>query len=84
VIIVSRYTKQAYVSHVTHDFGSILKFFEDVFKLTSLGYSDERADDFSGCFDLTQTPIIFQANPAKVDRNFFLTVNRPVISPDNE
>ena len=47
LIIVSPYTKQGYVSHVTHDFGSILKFIEEVFKLPSLGYADARADDFS-------------------------------------
>jgi phospholipase C len=84
LIIVSPYTKQAYVSHVPHNFGSILKFIEEVFKLPSLGYADARADDFSDCFDLTQTPISFQAVPAKLDRNFFLTVKRPVTPPDND
>jgi phospholipase C len=84
LIIVSPYTKEAYVSHVTHDFGSILKFIEEVFQLPSLGYADARADDFSDCFDLNQTPIVFQPIPAAVDRNFFLTVKRPVTPPDNE
>jgi phospholipase C len=84
LIIVSPYAKQAYVSHVTHDFGSILKFIEEVFKLPSLGYADARADDFSDCFDLTQTPVSFQAVPAKLDRNFFLTVKRPVTPPDDD
>jgi phospholipase C len=84
LIIVSPYTKQGYVSHVTHDFGSILKFIEEVFKLPSLGYADARADDFSDCFDLTQTPISFQVVPAKVDGKFFLTVKRPVTPPDDD
>ena len=84
LIIVSPYTKQAYVSHVTHDFGSILKFIEEVFNLPSLGYADARADDFSDCFDLTQTPISFQVVPAKVDGKFFLTVKRPVTPPDDD
>jgi len=84
LIIVSPYTKQGYVSHVTHDFGSILKFIEEIFKLPSLGYADARADDFSDCFDLSQTPITFQAIPAKVDRNFFLTVKRPFTPPDDD
>ena len=84
LIIVSPYAKQAYVSHVTHDFGSILKFIEEVFKLPSLGYADARADDFSDCFDLTQTPISFEAVPAKFDRHFFLTVKRPVTPPDDD
>jgi phospholipase C len=84
LIIVSPYTKQGYVSHVTHDFGSILKFIEEIFKLPSLGYADARADDFSDCFDLSQTPITFQAIPAKVDKNFFLTVKRPFTPPDDD
>lgn len=84
LIIVSPYTKQAYVSHVTHDFGSILKFTEEVFQLPSLGYADSRADDFSDCFDLTQSPILFQTVPSKVGAKFFLTVKRPVTPPDDE
>jgi phospholipase C len=84
LIIVSPYTKQGYVSHVTHDFGSILKFIEEIFKLPSLGYADARADDFSDCFDLSQTPITFQAIPAEVDKNFFLTVKRAFTPPDDD
>jgi phospholipase C len=84
LIIVSPYSRQGYVSHVTHDFGSILKFTEEVFNLPSLGYADSRADDFSDCFDLTQTPIPFQVVPAKVDQNFFLTVKRPGKPPDDD
>ena len=64
LIIVSPYSKQGYVSHVQHDFGSIVKFIDEVFDLPSLGYADARADDFSDCFDLTQTPIAFQTIPA--------------------
>ena len=84
LIIVSPYSKQAYVSHVTHDFGSILKFIEEVYNLPSLGYADARGDDFSDCFDLTQTPITFQPVPAKVGKDFFLTVKRPVTPPDDD
>jgi phospholipase C len=84
LIIVSPYSKQAYVSHVTHDFGSILKFTEEVFQLPSLGYADARADDFSDCFNLNQTPITFQPVPAKVGKNFFLTVKRAPTPPDDD
>src|SRR6202521_1629603 len=45
LIVVSPYAKPAYISHVTHDFGSILKFIEEKFGLGSLGYGDARADD---------------------------------------
>ena len=38
LVIVSPYAKLGYVSHVTHDFGSILRFIEETFGLPSLGY----------------------------------------------
>jgi phospholipase C len=84
LIIVSPYSKQKYVSKVTHDFGSILKFIEEVFNLPSLGYADSRADDFSDCFDLTQKPIPFQPVAAKLDGGFFLTDKRPAAPPDDD
>jgi phospholipase C len=84
LIIVSPYSKQAYVSHVTHDFGSILQFIEEVFNLPSLGYADARADDFSDCFELSQTPISFSAVPANLDESFFLTTKRPPSPPDDD
>jgi len=84
LIIVSPYTKKAYVSHVPHDFGSIVNFIEEVFNLPSLGYADARADDFSDCFDFTLPPITFQTIPAKLDQNFFLTVKRPPTPPDDD
>src|ERR1700676_3009726 len=51
LIIVSPFAKPAYVSHVTHDFGSILKFIEGIYNLPSLGYADALADDLSDCFE---------------------------------
>ena len=62
VIVVSPYAKRGYISHVTHESGSILHFTEEVFNLPSLGTRDASADDFSDCFDYTQTP----APPQKV------------------
>src|SRR5258708_3610524 len=40
MIVVSPYAKPAYISHLTHDFGSILRFVETTFNLPSLGYAD--------------------------------------------
>jgi phospholipase C len=51
LIVVSPFARQGYVSHVTHDFGSILHFIEQVYRLPSLGYADALADDLSDCFD---------------------------------
>ena len=46
LIVVSPYAKAAYISHTTHDFGSILKFIETTFNLPSLGYADASATTF--------------------------------------
>jgi phospholipase C len=70
LIVMSPYTKPAYISHVTHDFGSILKFIETKFNLPSLGYADAPADDLSDFFNMAQTPNVFQTiagPPAPLD-----------------
>ena len=59
LIVVSPYARAQYVSHVEHEFGSILKFSEKVFGLPALAASDARADDLSDCFDFTQPPAPF-------------------------
>lgn len=46
LIVISPYAKSGYVSHVTHDFGSFLKFTEEVFNLPSLGYADDGGRSF--------------------------------------
>jgi phospholipase C len=53
MIVISPYARRGYVSHQTHDFGSLLRFAEDVFGLGSLGGSDARADDLADCFDFS-------------------------------
>lgn len=53
LIVISPYTKKGYVSHVTHDFGSVLHFAEAVFGLNSIGSTDGMADDLSDMFDFT-------------------------------
>jgi phospholipase C len=60
LIVVSPYARSGYVSHVQHEFGSILKFTEETFGLGSLGYTDSRADDLSDCFNFTQSPATFR------------------------
>jgi phospholipase C len=61
LIVISPYAKPAYISHVNHDFGSILKFIETKFSLPSLGYADTNAlDDLSDLFNSSQTPNVFQ------------------------
>lgn len=73
LIAISAYAKKGYVSHVQHEFGSVLNFVEETFGLPckqappncgALGYTDMRADDLSDMFDFTQKPRAFHAIPA--------------------
>jgi len=84
LIVVSPYAKAKYISHTTHDFGSILKYIETTFSLNSLGYADAYADDLSDCFDLTQPPISFQTIAAPVGATQFLERKSPAVDPDDE
>jgi len=84
LIVVSPYAKRGYVSHVTHDFGSLLKFTEKNFNLTSLGYADALADDLSDCFDFSQTPTKFQSFVVKFDAGHFLADKRAPLDPDDD
>jgi phospholipase C len=84
LIVVSPYAKAAYVSHTTHDFGSILKFIEKTYGLPSLGYADAPADDLSDCFDFHQAPIKFQTIGAPLDAKYFLNDHRPPVDPDDD
>jgi phospholipase C len=84
LIVVSPYAKTAYISHTTHDFGSILKFIESTYNLPSLGYADGPADDLSDCFNLTHTPVTFHAIPAALKAAFFINDKRPPTDPDDD
>jgi phospholipase C len=84
LIVVSPYAKPGYISHVKHDFGSILKFIETNFNLPSLEYADARADDLSDCFDFTQIPSSFKLIPAQYDAKHFLDDKAPPLDPDDD
>lgn len=56
LLVVSPWSKHGYVSHVQHEFGSILHFTESNFGLGNLGQTDARADDLSDSFDYAQSP----------------------------
>ena len=84
LIVVSPYAKAGYISHVKHDFGSILNLVEKTFSLPSLGYADAYADDLSDCFDFTQTPITFKTINAPLNADYFLNDKSPRIDPDDD
>jgi phospholipase C len=71
LIVISPYAKPAYVSHVNHEFGSILHFVETNFGLPSLGYSDSRSDDMSDCFNYLQVPLPFHTIQAPLHGDYF-------------
>ena len=84
MIVMSPYAKAAYVSHVTHDFGSILKFIEENFDLPTLGYADVPADDLSDCFNFNQTPISFHHIAAPLQADYFMNDRRLPTDPDDD
>jgi len=77
LIVASPYAKNGYVSHVTHDFGSILKFTEEAFGLPSLGYADSLADDLSDCFDFGAKARKFRPIPSRHDADWFINHRAP-------
>jgi phospholipase C len=84
LVIVSPYAKAAYISHTTHDFGSILKYIETQFNLPSLNYADAPADDLSDCFSMTQSPLQFQTIAAPQDAKSFINDKGPRNDPDDD
>ncbi len=84
LIVISPYSKQGYVSHVVHDFGSILKFIEEVFQLQPVGYADLRSDALLDCFDFFQSPRRFSKIDAPLDEKHFLEDTTPPTDPDDD
>ena len=62
-LIISPYAKSGYVDHTQYEYGSILRFIEEVYGLpagsigpTDEGYTDARAHDLDNAFNFTQKP----------------------------
>ena len=70
-IVISPWAKRHYVSHVQHEFGSLLKFTELAFSLPSLHTTDERSDALRDCFDFAQGPSPFSEIPVMRQAAFF-------------
>lgn len=84
LIVVSPYAKTGYVSHVQHEFGSILHFTEQTFGLGTLGTSDARADDLADCFDFGGEPHTFVALQTRLDAAYFLRSQEADEPPDSD
>jgi phospholipase C len=84
LIVISPYAKPEYISHVNHDFGSILNFIEQVFRLHSLGYADAHADNLSDCFDFHQAPLQFKTVDAPLKSDDFINDTSIPEDPDSD
>ena len=84
LIVISPYAKRSYVSHDQHEFGSILKFVEENWRLGSLGTTDARADDLGDCFDFAQKPGPYTAVAAKYPLAYFEDEEAAFTPPDDE
>ncbi|HEY2475383.1 MAG TPA: alkaline phosphatase family protein [Candidatus Cybelea sp.] len=85
LLVISPYAKPGYISHVQHEFGSILRFTEENFGLPSLGTTDARADDLSDCFNFWQARTRFHRIAARLGAQYFRKVrhSKPDI-PDTD
>jgi phospholipase C len=83
LIVISPYAKKKYVSHRTHEMGSILRLIEEVFNLPSLGTRDAVSDNLSDCFNLSQTPTPYEKVQTKHTPEFFMN-QKPTGAPDDD
>jgi phospholipase C len=83
LIVISPYAKAGYVSHVPHEFGSLLRFVEARYGLQTLGYSDARSDDLTDCFNFGQSPLPYHAVRAPYSKLYLLAHWR-LAPPDSE
>jgi phospholipase C len=83
MLIVSPYVKP-HVDHTVYQFGSILKFVEDVWGLGSLGRNDAHSASIGNAFDFNMPPRPFKKIPAKYPLDFFLHQKPSGIPPDTE
>lgn len=85
MLVVSPYSRQGttsllgYVSHTQYEYGSILRFIEEVYGLppgaigpTSKGYTDGRATSLDNAFNFTQSPRKFKAFKTALPLSHFL------------
>jgi phospholipase C len=84
LIVISPYAKQHYISEKQHEFGSILKFTEEVFGLPSLGTTDSISDDLSDCFNFSGPPSKFRPIPAPLPPSYFLKQPLSNETPDDD
>jgi phospholipase C len=83
-IIVSPYALPRHISRTQYEFGSILKYIEQNWRLGSLGTSDKRATSILDCFNYSQKPIPFKPVPAKYSKSYFLHAKPSYLPVDTD
>ena len=94
-IVISPYARVAagapygYVSHTQYEFGSIVKFVEEVFGLpavgpASRGFTDTRAASMLDTFDFAQPPRAFSPIRARYSASVFKKERPSYVAPDRE
>lgn len=83
-IVVSAYARTGYVAHRQYEFGSILRFIEDDWRLGRLGTSDSRANSLGSVFDFSQRPRPYVPVKVKHSRAFFLSLPPSKLPLDTE
>ena len=72
MIVISPYSKPAYVSHTQYEFGSILKYVEDTFNLGRLGTTDVRATSMADMLNYNQKPRAFKPIGTTYSKSYFM------------
>lgn len=84
LVVVSPYARPGYVSHVQHEFGSLLHFTENVFETGTVGFTDARADNLADCFNFAQPPLPFHHIAASMTAADFLRQPPDATPPDDQ
>jgi phospholipase C len=77
MLLISAFARQSstarpgYISHTQYEFGSILRFIEDMWSLGTLGTTDARAASLMDCFDFAHAPRRFTPFKTKYSKSFF-------------
>jgi phospholipase C len=87
-LIVSPYARKGRVIHTTYEYGSVLKFVEQTFRLPPIGppafgYADTRAASLADSFNFTQAPRPFSVIPSKYPIQRFLVERPSLRAPDD-
>jgi phospholipase C len=83
-IIVSPFARAGYISTTTYQFGSILKYIEQNWKLGSLNTTDKSSKSIIDCFNYDQSPIQFQPITSSLGKSYFLHEKHSYQPPDTD